>query len=1046
MGADYYKTMENGGRKAAAASRESERALSSISSQLNSVKSAAGGLAGAFAGAFATTQLIHYADTWTQLSSRLKLASASASDFSISQRALMDISQRTGTSLEANTNMFSRMAKAMQQLGYTASDTAKVTELVATTLRLSGAGASESASVITQFGQAMASGVLRGDEFNSIMENGGRFAQALADGLGVTIGQLRAMAMAGQLTTDRVMPALLGQLTQVRAEGETMGATVSASVQRIENAFLAWVGTANQASGVTAAIGGILDGLAEHMDGVATAAGALVAAGIVKTLGSWTSSTFAATKATIAAQREELALAAAQAKGATTARIRAEAAVKLAAAQREAAAGTEKATMALETQIKAQVRATEARAAEAAAASRFNSMTSVAGRLGSGLLSAVGGIPGIIMGIATAWAYVYEKNEQARQSALDYGKSLLDVKPPSGLSITAGADTEETITKTAVAMRVQQEEISSLNDDISRLTSKTDDYKRALQSAGEGSYAYNEAQEELSDIYDELHNKTERRDALLKTLKVTEDQHSLSLRESAAAANAYTNALLNMTGQGAAFKKTLDGINSSLQVNQEIAGAGPGPFRVKQAPVSAKDQDTLTQKQNSAELAGLTGLSRVRRQAQIDLQKMGKTGVENSTYIAQYTKAMEDEYNNTQKLAAASKAATAANREAKKEKTEAERATENYTRKMADLTTEIEVQKVRVDEGEKAARLYAASHENGAKFSEDQVKALRKEAEELEKWKIKADAATKTRQDQAEALKKLIEAKQKYDQDTNVSDNTRVMGSKQRDQYTQQQDIDRVYEQSDKGAEATKAHQDALEALDKKFKSMQAAEADWLSGAQQGLVDWVENASNYSQQAASAVKGAMDGLVNNITDMLNGNKASWKDWASSVLQSIEKILLNMAIVQGLKSLGNAMSGMGGAWGTFGTALASAAAAKGDVFSGPGIHAYSNSIVSRPTTFAFAKGAGLMGEAGPEAVMPLVRGSNGRLGVTSTGGGNNIVINSNVVINGDSSQSSSSGSNDDVGRAYQKTIDSSIQEGIRRELKPGGLIWNARQKR
>ncbi|MDU1027721.1 MAG: tape measure protein, partial [Leclercia adecarboxylata] len=325
----------------AAASRDTRTALAEVSAQLNETKSAAMGLGGAFAGAFATQQLINYADTWTQLNSRLKLASGSAEEFTQNQRVLMDISQRTGTSVEANTNMFSRMSSSLKQLGYTASDTAKVTELVATTLRLSGAGASEASAVITQFGQSMASGVLRGDEFNSIMENGGRFAQALADGLGVNVGQLRAMAEAGQLTANTVMPALLGQLSRVRAEGAQMGATVAASAQRVENAFMAWVGGANQASGATSYLAGGLDSLAENIDSVATAAGALVAVGLARYLGGIVSGTASATAGVLNAAKSEVALAEAQVRGTQVSTARARAAVYRAQQAVVAARGTD---------------------------------------------------------------------------------------------------------------------------------------------------------------------------------------------------------------------------------------------------------------------------------------------------------------------------------------------------------------------------------------------------------------------------------------------------------------------------------------------------------------------------------------------------------------------------------------------------------------------------------------------------------------------------------------------------------------------------------
>ncbi|WP_278810573.1 tape measure protein, partial [Obesumbacterium proteus] len=110
MGSEYYKTMDQGGKKAAAATRQTQRALNDLNAELASIKSSAMGLAGAFAGAFATSELIHYADTWNQLNGRLRLASTSTEDYSTAQRALMDISQRTGTSLEANSGLYSRIA------------------------------------------------------------------------------------------------------------------------------------------------------------------------------------------------------------------------------------------------------------------------------------------------------------------------------------------------------------------------------------------------------------------------------------------------------------------------------------------------------------------------------------------------------------------------------------------------------------------------------------------------------------------------------------------------------------------------------------------------------------------------------------------------------------------------------------------------------------------------------------------------------------------------------------------------------------------------
>ncbi|EMC0171788.1 phage tail tape measure protein, partial [Salmonella enterica subsp. enterica serovar Schwarzengrund] len=138
----------------------------------------------------------------------------------------------------------------------------------------------------------------------------------------------------------------------------------------------------------------------------------------------------------------------------------------------------------------------------------------------------------------------------------------------------------------------------------------------------------------------------------------------------------------------------------------------------------------------------------------------------------------------------------------------------------------------------------------------------------------------------------------------------------------------------------------------------------------------------------------------NISDALAGNKVDWEDWASSVLQSMQKIILNAMLVDSLRSTSNSgfFSSIGGMFGAGAGAVSgstpsgaynSAASglqlnAKGGAYASASLSAYSNSIVSSPTYFAFAKGAGLMGEAGPEAIMPLTRSADGSLGVRVVG--------------------------------------------------------------
>ncbi|EAA7723069.1 phage tail tape measure protein, partial [Salmonella enterica] len=444
MGNDYYRVMQTGGRKAAAASREAQRALAEVTSQINTAKASALGMAGAFAGAFATGHLISLADEWSSVNARLKQASQSSDDFTESQRALMDISQRTGTAFSDNASLFARSAASMREYGYSSQQVLDVTEAISTGLKLSGASTAEASSVITQFSQALAQGVLRGEEFNSVNENGDRVIRALAAGMGVARKDLKAMADQGLLTADKVVPALISQLGTMRGEFEAMPQTVSAATTKIENAFMAWVGGANEATGATATLVSVMNGVADNIDTVAAAAGVLASIGGARYLGGKLSDLGSETANLIDARKNEIALAAARAESATQSQRKA-AADALAAerayqlAQSELALAKNTNAEALATQnaiakrqamIAANAALVQSNRAVATSQEALNKMTSAMNLVkagASGLLSLVGGIPGILMLGAGAWYAMYQKQEQARESAIQYASTLDEV-------------------------------------------------------------------------------------------------------------------------------------------------------------------------------------------------------------------------------------------------------------------------------------------------------------------------------------------------------------------------------------------------------------------------------------------------------------------------------------------------------------------------------------------------------------------------------------------------------------------------------------------
>lgn len=251
--------------------------------------------------------------------------------------------------------------------------------------------------------------------------------------------------------------------------------------------------------------------------------------------------------------------------------------------------------------------------------------------------------------------------------------------------------------------------------------------------------------------------------------------------------------------------------------------------------------------------------------------------------------------------------------------------------------------------------------------------------------------------------------------------------------------------------------------MQQRFADLDAMNNDWQGGIERGFQNWMDSASAYSTQVTGVVQGAMDGLVDTMADGLSGSKADWQSWSMDVLKSLQKVLLNQMLVNSIRSMqGSSMFGslLGSASGSGTTPSGSynnAASgvnffetnALGGVYNSPSISSFSNGIYDKPTTFAFAKGAGVFGEAGPEAIMPLTRGSDGSLGVRAVGGGDtaagggtitqNITQHITVSGNGDAAlkqamqQAARQGAQDGRKLARQDTLEDFATRGQARRM-------------
>lgn len=1020
MGADYYKTMEQGNRKAEYATRQSQRALVELNGQLATVRQTALGMAGVFAGAFATGNLINLADQWTQINARLKLASQSTEDFKNNQAALMDISQRTGTAFNDNANLFARSAASMREYGYASSDVLKVTEAVSTGLKLSGAGVAETNSVITQLSQAFSSGVLRGEEFNSVNENGDRVIRALAAGMGIARKDMKAMADQGLLTSDKVIPALISQLGTLQQEYASMPGVVSRSVVKVENAFMQWVGGANETSGVTAALSSTLDALSENIDNVALALGALVAVGVARYFGGLVSSMGTATANMLATYRAEVAVAAAQVEGAKTATAAARATLYRAQQAKAAAVGIEQQIVAERQLSIAQNQLSASVGARSAAQTRLNSVTSLGARLGGSLLSVVGGIPGIVLGVGAAWMYVNEKNEQARKVAVAYGDTVEQVKKQmSGMSLaglqSTAVDASNSITAQRAEIAKTEEQIRKLKDSVSALTQMEAEAKESpwmsrintLMTLEDIQQALIEAQGELSQKNYVLEQQTDK-------LRATEALRSRALNES-----------ISKTAELAGAVGSLAGMYAQLNRVTGLATPTALPtFAGMQLPkLDTKQQDAMTRAMREQQLAGLKGLDKVRLSATFEADDLKLPPGRYEQYIAAKVGAEQK----TEALTAATKAQQKAEQDAASAAKKSATVTGEYQQKIANLNKEIQVERVRLKEGDAAAALFSASLETGSKWTGAQRAELERLNKTLTEAKQRWDdhnaaiasdpyrQAAQTRKEAEAQLQRQIAGNEiksteelaRRKQEINATYLNAIAEANQRNAVTGNQELagnvdplQNIENQLAKRQALIETYATAgVISEQRKNQLILASENEINEQRYQAAMALYSSQGDMQKLAVDLFQNSQERVTNMLTGMLTGTqtfKEGMLNLFSTLTQSIIKNLVDMAaqalvtssIMQTITGIfggfaGGAAGGASaaaGSTGAMGMSTSYLAYAKGGVVASSDLSQFSGQIVSSPTMFAFAKGAGLMGEAGPEAIMPLTRAADGSLGV------------------------------------------------------------------
>lgn len=230
-----------------------DRAGKNMGEFARTVRGAQAGLA-AFAGSLAIREIIQAADGYKNLNARLQLVSRSAAEFAKAQTEVLNIAQRSGIALQQTGDLYASLSRSTQSLGVSQDELLGVTESINQALIISGTSASSAQAALVQLGQGFASGALRGEELNSVLEQAPRLAQAIADGLGVPIGKLRELGENGELTAERVFGALQGSSARLKAEFDTIPLTVERATTQAANALSVLIGALDESTGASSAL------------------------------------------------------------------------------------------------------------------------------------------------------------------------------------------------------------------------------------------------------------------------------------------------------------------------------------------------------------------------------------------------------------------------------------------------------------------------------------------------------------------------------------------------------------------------------------------------------------------------------------------------------------------------------------------------------------------------------------------------------------------------------------------------------------------------
>lgn len=409
------------------------------------------------------SDVMKYADSYTELQNRVRLVTNSQTAMVAATESVFDISLKTNQAVGATAQIYQRFAQNADRLNLSQLQVSELTETVAKSVAISGASAGAAEAALMQFGQALGSAELRGDELNSVIEQTQGLADAIAKGLGVTTGELKNLAKAGQLDIHTVIQALVKARDTVDNDFNKRVKTLSMSFTNLETSITKFSGEANSALGVTQKLATGVDFVSDHLQELIIGLGSLTAALAIGHLSKYGLELLKTGYASAKNALAHIAEAKAIATKATAMRTAAQVEMASLNAQFQLAQ-SEQTRFALRERMKVQSAQIIALAqAEATAKRNLATATNIAAIAAKGLqsvMSLLGGPAGVIGIAATSLIFFSSQAAQARQWALD------TTTANQGL-----ADSYDQISESALSLKIteQLENIEKYYAEIEKL-------------------------------------------------------------------------------------------------------------------------------------------------------------------------------------------------------------------------------------------------------------------------------------------------------------------------------------------------------------------------------------------------------------------------------------------------------------------------------------------------------------------------------------------------------------------------------------------------